>query len=505
MPLSPRTLRPSSAFSPKSIPGLALWLDASAAGDLYQNSDGTVPAVNAGDPVGYWRDRSGNNRHATQATGGSRPVVGTLNSRRALTFDGSNDFLSGTNPFTLAQPTTWLLVAKANGSIGASVGQNVFDGSTNRQAIFRLAGTDRISAFAGSTASVDGTWGTSTQRLVGAEFNGSSSRLFIDGAVSPAVNPGTGSYTYGSVGTFDGSLAQWNGNICELLLFSRALTTAERQRIERYLAARWGIALAPQVSNADAQDWINRVYTNGGAVSASTAAAVNTFCDGCLADDIWAKMNTIGLLCGASTLSGAITPLKGGTFTNNNFVSGDYNAATGLKGGTSAQNKAIVTSLLASSLSNTSHHLFVAGSGFETTAGTFNAGGVFVSAASSLMDLLLGNNRRCRSGTFDGAGNAANAPNSSSTDGSVALVRTSSTDLRYYSDGVSGTAATNSNTPSLPNVAISVFARNDNGTRSEHTAARLAFFSIGSGLTETETLALHNRVATLRNAIAGSI
>lgn len=30
MPLSPRTLRPANTFTPRSISGLALWLDASA-------------------------------------------------------------------------------------------------------------------------------------------------------------------------------------------------------------------------------------------------------------------------------------------------------------------------------------------------------------------------------------------------------------------------------------------------------------------------------------------
>ena len=33
MPLSPRTLRPANTFTPRSISGLALWLDASASGD----------------------------------------------------------------------------------------------------------------------------------------------------------------------------------------------------------------------------------------------------------------------------------------------------------------------------------------------------------------------------------------------------------------------------------------------------------------------------------------
>jgi hypothetical protein len=31
--------------------------------------------------------------------------------------------------------------------------------------------------------------------------------------------------------------------LCELLVYSNELTTAQRQRVERYLAAKWGITL----------------------------------------------------------------------------------------------------------------------------------------------------------------------------------------------------------------------------------------------------------------------
>ena len=76
MPMNPRLLRPlATGFNPKSISGLALWLDAADGSTLFQNSDGTTPATAASDPVGYWGDKSGSGRHATQATAGSRPTI----------------------------------------------------------------------------------------------------------------------------------------------------------------------------------------------------------------------------------------------------------------------------------------------------------------------------------------------------------------------------------------------------------------------------------------------
>jgi hypothetical protein len=39
MAMSPRLLRPrATGFSPRSIPGLALWLDASSSGDMPQEN-----------------------------------------------------------------------------------------------------------------------------------------------------------------------------------------------------------------------------------------------------------------------------------------------------------------------------------------------------------------------------------------------------------------------------------------------------------------------------------
>ena len=93
MGMNPRTLRPGSTFTPRSIPGLALWLDAADTQSLFQSSDGTVPATATNDPVGCWRDKSGNNRHMLQPAGSLRPAVGTQGSRSAVVFNGTTQWL----------------------------------------------------------------------------------------------------------------------------------------------------------------------------------------------------------------------------------------------------------------------------------------------------------------------------------------------------------------------------------------------------------------------------
>jgi hypothetical protein len=135
----------------------------------------------------------------------------------------------------------------------------------------------------------------------------------------------------------------YSGTFAELLTYDRALSDAERRKIERYLAAKWGITLAPQVSNADAQDWVNRVYANGGTVSTSTATAVNSFCNDIDAAGIRDRFYRLNLFAGTG-LNAALVPVYrgdslGGTQYGNTtdtnvglFVSGDYAETVGLTG-----------------------------------------------------------------------------------------------------------------------------------------------------------------------------
>lgn len=66
-------------WSPLNLPSLYAWYDASQL------------ALSDTDPVASWTDLSGNGRHATQGTAGSRPQYRT--SPHRVVFDGSSDFL----------------------------------------------------------------------------------------------------------------------------------------------------------------------------------------------------------------------------------------------------------------------------------------------------------------------------------------------------------------------------------------------------------------------------
>lgn len=84
---------------PRTFSGLAVWFDGADLSTLRQNSNATTAATLNSDPVGYWADKSGNGRNATQATAGNRAALknGTRNLDPAVYFNGSQ-WLSVTTP-----------------------------------------------------------------------------------------------------------------------------------------------------------------------------------------------------------------------------------------------------------------------------------------------------------------------------------------------------------------------------------------------------------------------
>ena len=366
-----RLVNAGSAFTPRSIAGLALWLDASDPSVLFQDAAATTPATATSDPVGAWLDKSGNARHATQSTAGSRPTISatTQNGRKALAFDGSNGWMR-TERTTYAARSVFTVFRRTG---TAPLYSSPFGKQSNVAAGYGGSSYQVAYGNEGGWSVVD----SSTQKLWYTS-NGSPHKLsavYMRGVAMPlaaaqsyqtgiaaAPNTTDAELLYAEAATdTDGNQAWFLGtepfattrkypaNILEVLIYNRALTATERLRIERYLAARWGIALAPQVSNADAQDWINRVYANGGSVSSATAASVNQLCDSLDAASLRDRFYRLNLFCG-SNLNAALVPLYrgpslGGTQYGNTtdtnvgpFVVGDY-AETGASGGLANANR----------------------------------------------------------------------------------------------------------------------------------------------------------------------
>jgi hypothetical protein len=492
-----------------------------------------APATSASDPVGYWGDRSGNGRHATQSTAASRPVVGSQNGRNALTFDGSNDnlFVEDYAVESNLPGLTRFLVFEA-----AAVSQ-IFVTTTTAAKNASAGGSSWWQRFGpnwygycGSGIRYHGGTADTAAHVATNFFDGSLAATFgvrlqnsIDGVLLPVVGSlGTlvattsGSSAKLAVGSNAGLNNFVNGRLCELLCYNRALTDAERRKAEIYLARKWGITLAPQVSNADAQDWVNRVYAAGGTVSTSTANAVNTFCDAIDAAGIRDRFYRLNLFAGTG-LNAALVPLYRGqsrtgtqygntTDTNTGpFVSGDY-AETGASGGLKGNGS---TKYLDTGLAGT----------------TFSAGDRHCSAYWNANSTLTGNrafigNTDASTAVagvwFDIHSRHANPGSEAQITNSYGLVHTgagSHHQLAQYTGATAASSYSNGGdkktrtdfalaTPATSASNWFVFGLNPSLFGGVRTDARICNYSIGLSMTDANALAFYNAVHAFQTALA---
>jgi hypothetical protein len=236
-------------FDPASVAGLQAWYDASDAFTLYDATSGGSP-VAADGAVARWQDKSGNARHATQATSGSRPARKTAvqGGRDVLRFDGSNDFFSLSAVTTTSSYTSFFVFRRERAGIhSVSLGPETLSGnytawwfsdnvvyeSSNGTVNFTTHGSANTSTGAFLLATTrTGTTSIATRR------NGSALATVTSGA--GVTNPASGSWS--AIGRGDGAPTFHNGDICEIILYDSALSDSSRAEIESYLMAKWGIS-----------------------------------------------------------------------------------------------------------------------------------------------------------------------------------------------------------------------------------------------------------------------
>ena len=326
-----------------------------------------APATASSDPVGYWADKSGNGINLIQSTSTARPtrVSSHVNGRAALTFDGT-DFLSVANSVALGNNTVIMVVREdASANYGGLISYYPATGNDNGNAngwVADLQVTDNVISL--SSGVFAATWAGAfalplSVLTLRRQTDAGNRQIIRANGVTNAVNANASTGTAAGIligGRFQSgavdALYRAKITVCEVLRWDRALTPAEYARVETALARKWGITLAPQVSNADAQDWINRVYANGGTVSTATAASVNQFCvdiENAPGGSIRDRFLRLNLFCGS--FQGAFVPLYrsasfGGSPLGNatdtnlgspSFLVGDYSESSGLQGNGSSK------------------------------------------------------------------------------------------------------------------------------------------------------------------------
>jgi hypothetical protein len=279
------------------------------------------------------------------------------------------------------------------------------------------------------------------------------------------------------------------------------------------LANRWGITLAPQVSNADAQDWINRVYANGGTVSTATAAAVNTFCNDIDAASLRSKFFRLNLFCGSGTSvtsHGVVVPLYRGaslggtqygnaTDTPNAFALSDFSETLGVLGNASCY---MTTGLAPSAVpsSATSHHM-AAWKGAGSSASQRLIVAVLDNATTHAY--RIGKNGGASGSLFTEVGSLSGATSSSAatndTAGFLVGSRTSSTLLELMWKGSVVATYTTSVSSTPPTNGYDVFAMSPG--HNGNWPLRLGGYSIGAGLSSTEAATYDSIMSSFQTSL----
>lgn len=241
-----RVLKPrASGFNPKSIAGLAFWLDA---------SDSSTITTATG--VSQWRDKSANAYAFTQSTGNNQPALTSAgqNGRNTITFDGSSDKLVSPAGLSLSSTHSVFVVVnprvrKIAPFLVGSVNTGLFygDGSSSFSGTkFAAYGVSRA-VYGGGTITT-GVYQVFTAVCSGATLPTDLS-MWTNGTGGAATTATAGTAPTASlsspisVGAFEAS-QYWDGAIGEIVVYSSALATSQRQAVERYLGKKWGIVVA---------------------------------------------------------------------------------------------------------------------------------------------------------------------------------------------------------------------------------------------------------------------
>lgn len=227
------------------------WTPADVDTFAWYDAADTSTITESGGFVSQWDDKSSYANHVAQLTGVRQPSTGVeeINHRNVLSFDDDDGqeqlFKNPLNSFGSPQSLDLYFVARVDDLSDTSQSIVQYNGSAtsayldNLQAIigFRVrndTGQQRI-----RTLTAD-----SDTHIQNVRYNGSVAEFYVDGTdESPGVNTLTGNVTLNRLymsANFFGGQGMPDGVIAEVILVPYQ-TESERQKIEGYLAWKWGL------------------------------------------------------------------------------------------------------------------------------------------------------------------------------------------------------------------------------------------------------------------------
>jgi hypothetical protein len=222
-------------WTPSAI-STALWFDA---------SDSSTITIATG--VSQLNDKSGNGRNATQATGANQPLVisNGLNNLNVIRFDGSNDSLGYNGTFfvgtaysihaVVTRRSSGTFIAPMAGVNATTLGNLALSYDSNTT--FRVGHfgvTTSSTTITGYTNPAPDMWGVAFDTT-----NGITTRRFGASVGTTGSTSALTSYNDATLGRYGSNY--YNGDISEIVATTTTLSTDNRQKLEGYLAWKWGL------------------------------------------------------------------------------------------------------------------------------------------------------------------------------------------------------------------------------------------------------------------------
>ena len=217
----------STQWNPSSLSNLIVWFD---------SDDSSTITKDGSNLVSEWADKSDNNNHAIQSSSALQPADANLGD--GIEFDGSNDGFVLTNDISESNMSLFI-VMKGDGYVTANNNDSrilIYDIQDQKYHRLYWNGTSEF-----NNQNVPDHDATKIQILEFAH-HGMTSDVRVNGVNSVTKNASQAT-------TFDidrigikwdtqTSIGSWDGNILEVMAVT---TTTDREKIEGYLAHKWGL------------------------------------------------------------------------------------------------------------------------------------------------------------------------------------------------------------------------------------------------------------------------
>jgi len=213
---------------------------------VWLNNDPTTMTMSGANRVSEWRDSSGNSNHFIQATGGNQPlyVANAINGQNGIQWEnGTNQWLARIFTITYAQPLEFFIVWNLDSNSTATF-PYLFDRSVSGDRFFLYWNSNNIRV--GSSTLVTA-YGSKTRpfNLMATQitFNNTATKVYENGTLKGTFTTGTSvlsTLRLGHLGSTDAT-TRLSGYICEVIIYSRELTTTERTKVNNYLKVKYAL------------------------------------------------------------------------------------------------------------------------------------------------------------------------------------------------------------------------------------------------------------------------